>query len=57
VGIAIAVIVVRNVNAPVVDVIIVDPWTHVVEMAVSLRDSTLLHDDCAVNDAPAAYGR
>jgi hypothetical protein len=64
VGRAIAVIVVRDDNAPVVDVIVVDPRTRVVEIAASadgrsrrLRDSPSLHDDRAANDAPAGYGR
>jgi hypothetical protein len=63
-GIAIAVIVIRNDNAPVVDIIVVNPRTRVAEIAASadgqsrrLRESPLLCDDCAENDAPEGYGR
>jgi hypothetical protein len=64
VGIAIVIIIVRNNNAPVVDVIVVDPQTWVIKIAASadgrsrcLRDSLLLCDDHATNNAPAGYGR
>jgi hypothetical protein len=62
-GIAIAAIVIRKDNAPIIDIIVIDPQTRIIKIAASadgrsrrLRDSPSLCDDRAVNDVPAEYG-